>query len=175
IVDNEDSGFVALSQDRKSLLQKLFEKENTDAEKYNGLNFWSPPGTWKLVADGRFYGTYVLSGYYIKAGNGSQKVSWAADLPESGTYDVYVYGGTPFVPRHRGRRGGGNSPSVGQYHYTIFHDDGSNTVEVDMKEAGEDWVFLDSYYFSAGEAKVELSDQSDGQMVFADAVKFVKK
>ena len=175
IVDNEDSGFVALSQDRKSLLQKLFQKENAADEKYKGLNFWSPPGTWKLVANDRFYGKYVLSGYYIKSGNGGQKVAWIAQLPESGTYDVYVYGGTPFLPHYRGRRGSGRSPSVGQYHYTVFHDDGANTVDVDMKESGEEWVFLDSYYFSAGAAKVELSDRSDGQMVFADAVRFVKK
>ena len=45
-------------------------------------------------------------------------------------------------------------------------------VTIDFEEASEGWNELGEYYFSQGLAKVELSDQSKGLLVLADAIKW---
>lgn len=37
------------------------------------------------------------------------------------------------------------------------------------------WTYLGTYYFSSNRAHIELTDKSKGNLVYADAVMFVKK
>ena len=47
-------------------------------------------------------------------------------------------------------------------------------VSVDFVKAEMGWNLLGSYYFSQGKAKVEITDKTNGNLVVADAVKWVK-
>ncbi|MBN2413682.1 hypothetical protein JXQ31_18530 [candidate division KSB1 bacterium] len=177
IVDNEDEGFTVQAQDETSLLKKIFKMSNGDKEEYVGLNMWRVPNNWSKTIHSDFYGRYVHSAYYVKSGNGSKVVTWNANIPESGQYDVYCYANTiqfrggPGRGRGRGRE---RQPMAGEMHYDVYHDDGQEEVTLDIQSAQEGWNFLGTYYLSAGTAQVRLSDKSNARMVVADAVKWVK-
>ena len=61
------------------------------------------------------------------------------------------------------------------YHYQISHDDGMEEVAFEDEEAGDGWNYLGTFYFSEGSAKVELTNKSEGRLLIADAVKWVKR
>ncbi len=175
IVDNEDKGFTVQAQDQTSFLKKIFKMNNIDKEEYVGLNMWRVPNNWSKTIYSNFYGRYVHSAYYVKSGNGTKTVTWTANLPESGQYDIYSYAtALQFRGGRRRGRGGDRQPVGGEMHYNVFHDDGHDEVTLDIQSAQEGWNFLGTYYLSAGTAQVRLSDKSNARMVIADAVKWVK-
>ena len=116
-----------------------------------------------------FYGEYINSCMYKRAGNGNNKAEWTADIKRPGYYEVYVYipgqVGPPWM----------NRDERYQY-YTVKHDDGEDEISIQASgRRSEGWTVLGSFYFSEGKAAVTLSDRGSGnrQMIFADAVKWV--
>ena len=195
IVDNEDEGFELIQPEDESPLKKWLNIGNDEEEqKYVGIRFNNPPRQWKATAQPEFYGKYVLSAFVTRKGSGDLKALWNAEIKETGMHEVYYYiGRLPIPGRGRraagpgggpgGRRGGGpgaqeggdtQQENEGSYQLTVFHDDGEDVVNIDIGSAEEGWNLLGSYYLSAGPAKVALSNETEGRMVVADAVKWVK-
>ena len=168
IVDNEDPGFSVTEEEHVSLLKKWIIKEDENKLKYSGMVPWNPPTKWTLTTNSDYYGEYVRSGYYIKSGDGAQKAKWSIPVKEPGYYDVYYH----LVKPRRGRRNRGNDK--GEYHFTIYHDDGTEEQTLETSTADEGWNQLGSFYFSPGNAAVELSNLSEMGTVTADAVKLIK-
>ena len=170
-VDNEDPGFRIIESNQKNKLQSLFRKESED--KYKNLNSWMPPSRWTATVGTNYYGDYINSVMYKKAGNGSNKAEWTTQIQIPGFYEVFVYSADlPFFGWHRGR-----SEEKKTQYYTVKHDDGEEEIAVET-EGGprqQGWNTLGTFYFSAGEAKVTLSDKGStpDQIIFADAVKWV--
>ena len=169
IVDNEDPQFEMTYNDKVSLLEKWLIKENSENQKYSGMNYWRPPLNWTAVRNSDFFGDYIRSAYYIKAGDGSMKAKWNVPVTESGYYDVYYH---LYKPRRFGRRGG--DEEKGEYHFFIYSDDGAEQQTLSLQNAEEGWNHLGSYFFSPDTALIELSNQSDSRLIFADAVRLVK-
>lgn len=169
IVDNEDDGFRVLTSQQQTPLQRLLNVRE-ESTNYVAFRPWWGPNHWRNTLNTIFYGDFVHSAYYIRAGDGEAQVAWVADLTESGQYAVYYYAEN--FPMRGGRRG--RSGFVQDFHFTIRHDDGEEAVEWDS-ESADGWNYLGTFYFSQGEAKVELSNQSNGRIVLADAVKWVKQ
>jgi len=71
------------------------------------------------------------------------------------------------------RRGGDTESIVQDFNFNIHHDGGVEEVKLDVDKAEVGWNLLGTFYFSKGEAIVELTDQTDGQLVYADAVKWI--
>ncbi|MCE5271927.1 hypothetical protein LLH00_11685 [bacterium] len=176
VVDNEDPGFKIEQRASEGRLKKLFSRNGQKTkDEYAGIWFWNPPAQWTATANSDFYGLYRHSASYIKAGSGDNKVSWTAKLPKSGQYDVFVYITVFDVPwMRRGPGGAGNFVLVDDFHFSVHHDDGTEEVEIDASAENTGWVLLKDWYFSQGDAVVELSDQSKGRIVYADAVKWVE-
>jgi len=175
VVDNEEPGFEVLHQPTTSFLKKLLVSKNVEEERYIGLEYWRAPNRWRATTSDEFYGKHIHSAYYIKSGDGDKKVAWNTEITENGNYDIYYY--TPDV-RARMFRGRGRDRRreqfVEQFHFLIHHDDGVSEEILDVSKSEGGWNFLGTYYISAGQAKVELTDKSKGRIVFADAVKWVK-
>jgi len=174
VVDNEDPGFEILFRPRTSSIKRLLQSRHQDEEQYIRLNFWRPPRRWRATTSNQFYGKYIHSAYYIKAGNGDKKVAWNAEIPQSGNYDIYYYTAKIRVPWYRRGRRGRESQFAEQFHFLIHHDDGISEEILDVSQSEEGWNFLGTYYISAGSTRVELTDESKSRIVFADAVKWVK-
>lgn len=172
LVDNEDPGFTTESVRRQSVLKRLFKVESDEEEEYMPFSPWRAPNEWRKTINSVFYGDFVHSAHFIRAGSGDKKVTWETELAEAGQYEVYVYGEQlPFRGRGRGGRGG---DFIKSFHYIIHHDDGAEDVEWNPESAAG-WNYLGTYYFSSGTAKVHMTDKSDGRIVVADAVKWIKK
>jgi ABC-type transport system involved in multi-copper enzyme maturation permease subunit len=169
IVDNEDEGFKVLTAAKRTPLQRLF-KITEEEEEYKPFSPWRTPQNWSKTINSLFYGELVHSAHFIRGSDGANKVAWEADLPQGGQYSVYAY--AEKLPM-RGR-GGSRGGFVKDFHYSIYHDDGVEEVEWSADSA-EGWNFLGSFYFSAGVNKVELSNESKGRLITADAIKWVKK
>lgn len=181
IVDNEDPSFRTISNVKETFVKKLFNNDEDTQDKYIGLQFWNMPRSWQATTDASYYGLYRLSAMYIRPGNGLNKVVWNAELPSSGRYNVYYHVADIRMPFMRGGRGGpgGGAPggsrdqAVQDFHFTINHDDGAEEVEFDAGGADAGWVLLGTFYFSAGRSSIELSDQTKGRLVYADAVRWL--
>ena len=51
-------------------------------------------------------------------------------------------------------------------------DDGTEEITLDMSNAEDGWFLLGTFYFSKGRATVDLTDESKGRIVIADAVRW---
>ena len=172
IVDNEDPGFEIFQQSSGSALRKLLNiSSGEDEEKYSGMRFWRAPITWAATTQSGFYGRYIRSAYYTRTGTGDRKVVWKTEITESGYYDIYCHATTMRMRQFRGRDQNIND----QYHYKIYHDDGTDEAVLDMNNAENGWNFLGTYFLSPDSAKVELTNKSEGRVVIADAIKWVKQ
>jgi hypothetical protein len=182
IVDDEDAGFKTISEVKESFLKRLLVHNKDDGGEYETMRFWRPPLNWQHTVQGSFYGLYKHSAYYIKSGDGTKRAVWTAQIPESGNYNIYCYNFPLRGGMDRRGRGGPQQqqqqqkPSAAaEYHYLIHHDDGVEEVEFEGAKSPEGWNLLGTFYLSAGHAEVELTNKSNGPIVVADAIKWVKQ
>ncbi|MFC1509318.1 hypothetical protein ACFL60_06490 [Candidatus Omnitrophota bacterium] len=184
VVDNLDSGFQIVSQPEKSFLMKYLSNNiNDDINEFKAFQKRIPPVKWKYGFFEHFYGDPETSAYYIKSGKGKCSIEWKAMIPEQGNYDIYYY-----TPHHEEFRIPNPKKiySCTDFNFLIHHDEGVDEVTLDVSDTQKawtnsgdytlkGWTLLGTYYLSEGTAKVELSDKSTGALVYADAVKWVKK
>jgi len=173
VVDNEDPGFTFTSGGSKSLLKRLIPRgPRAEDTKYVGMRLWDETNRWQPTIDSKFYGGEIRSAHFISSGKGDLKATFTADIGKSGHYDVYYYVSKISSPWGRHRH---EEADYGKYHFLIYNDDGVEETELDLNSAEEGWSYLGSYYISAGDARVELTNQSEGRVVIADAVKWVAR
>ena len=167
IVDNEDKGFDVVQESNESYLRTLINKNKEEKYKYSGIHFWNPPSVWKPVLRSEFYGKYVRSGVYTRSGEGERLARWNASLAEAGYYDVYCNILKLDLEWSRQKR----KPN---YNFKIYHDDGVEEITLSDEELDNGWNYIGTFYISPENAKVELTNKSVGNMVFADAIKWIK-
>ncbi|MFC1490028.1 M1 family aminopeptidase [Candidatus Latescibacterota bacterium] len=173
IVDDEDPGFQVLTQPKQSLMMRLLDKKSNDGE-YLPYTVDNPPEKWTTTVQNDFYGTYKHTAHYIKSGTGTQKVEWKADIPQKGKYDLYYHtANSNELVMRLGDDETLRIKNLEDLNFTIYHDDGVDDIPIIDTERG--WTFLGTYPLSQGTSKVELSDKSKGKIVYADAMKWVKK
>ena len=87
--------------------------------------------------------------------------TWRPDIPESGSYAVYVSYKT--LPE-----------SVTDAQYTVVHKGGETVFRVNQKMGGGTWIYLGTFPFDKGTSGyVRLSSQSSSRgLITADAVRF---
>jgi len=169
IIDNEDSLFTVEQPTTSGILPLFLDsfRENSEDE-YSWFRWWRAPINWKKSIGSTYYGVNVLSVHYCRSGEGERKAIWTPRLEESGFYEVYYH---VYIPDEDYIK----NNIVGEYRFSIVHDDGTDNPVLDLRNSETGWTHLGTYYFSAGTtARVELSNQTTAKMVIADAVKFIK-
>ncbi|RZB19448.1 DNRLRE domain-containing protein [Streptomyces sp. F001] len=115
-------------------------------------------GNWTRTQAEQQYG---YDTYSHPAGDGSASLSWQLNIPQNGTYEVFV--------RHPKVTGAASDAS-----FKVDHDGGSATKTVDQTQRAGEWISLGSYAFvEDGPQKVTLTDKANGT-VLADSVKLVR-
>lgn len=201
VIDNEHEGFSVHVETNESKLKKYLEDRKEEEEiGYGSVSGRYTPNRWKPVAHTAFYGESVRSAWYVRGGNGNSYVTWQAPLKDKGFYDIYTYIpvsamlGRSGGDRGRGSgqggqrdgqsgdrgRGGGGGPSFADggtdYHYFIYHGIEKEEVEyVLSNEQLEGWNKLGTFFLEDDSIKIQLTNQSSGNRVFADAIKLVKR
>jgi ABC-type transport system involved in multi-copper enzyme maturation permease subunit len=167
IVDNEDPGFSIVQSDDQPYLKRLVHRKDKKENHYSAIYFWNPPSRWESTLRSDFYGKYIHSGVYTRGGTGNNKVVWQTRLPSKAKYDVYCY--IAKISLFNRRR-----PRKTDYNYRIWHDDGVQKVTLNYDESDKGWNLLGTYYISGDTGRVEMNNKSAGQMIYADAVKWVR-
>ncbi len=171
IVDNIDPGFQTLPGPEPNLLRRLLHRpDSRDWELMDEAWWVRPPDRWSLVVNTLFYGLAQKTARIIKAGEGENRVKWTADIPESGEYQLFYY--TPdmksfFFPDSR--------VFAKDFHFRVITANGAEELNVDLQDASDGWTPLGSFSLPKGKAVVELSDETKGAEIYADAVKWVRK
>jgi hypothetical protein len=112
------------------------------------------------------------TGFYKKTGEGLEKVRWTAEIPSDGDYDIFFYTpGYRSFPRDPVQK----KPLVQDFHFIISRSGGTEEKTLDLQKTEDGWTYLSTCTLNKGTATVELSDKSNGRIVYADAVKWVKK
>lgn len=179
IVDNEDSGFSSGAPAVASPLRKLLGKGENTSSSYQTISYWGMPEYWQPVINNTYYGKYILSSVYTRAGKGERAVTWKAKIDQPGYYDVYCFVGKALnsskqraVQQGQGRQG---EQVFKDMHYKVYHDEGMEDVTLDYENADGGWNNLGRFYLSADSAKVVLTNQSTGRMVIGDAIRWVRQ
>lgn len=127
----------------------------------NSDSGFSASGNWlsSSWASDRYGADY----HYRDTGSVSDAAIWTANLPSSGTYDVYAWW----------TEGSNRATSAP---YIVDDTSGSHVVGSDQTSNGGQWNYLGSYQLNAGSNTVRLSCwTSTGDVVIADAVKWEKQ
>ena len=167
VVDNESENFEFNQDLQKSYLKSLIDENQDQGYKYSGIRYWSPPAEWKPVLRSGFYGKYVRSAVYTKAGHGERTAIWKAPLDHDGQYDVYCHIEKINIQRRRATK-------KSNYNFKVYHEDGIEEITMSDEELENGWNYLGTFFISSSTAKVELTNKSIGKMVFADAIKWVE-
>jgi ABC-type transport system involved in multi-copper enzyme maturation permease subunit len=178
IVDNEDPGFAVAGgggdNQLRSAIGRLFDRSSAETE-YLDYNPSNPPGRWSPVILQDFYGKVLRTGFMIKVGEGSNKVSWTVNLPERGSYDIYFYNETMGRGGGMSRgRGGRRRPTQEEKHFIVHYEDGTEEIPFDIQESSQGWVLLGTFRLASGTNTIEQTDKGKGAFLTADAVKWVK-
>ncbi|MBN2813549.1 MAG: hypothetical protein JXQ80_05690 [Bacteroidales bacterium] len=166
VADNEDDDFSFLQTTDEAYLRSVVQRNSKKKYKYSAIWAWSPPREWRSALRSEFYGRYIHSAHYTRAGSGERTATWKARLPEKGAYDVFFYMDKVNVGWRRSNR----SPD---YNITVYHDHGAEKINQVTEDIDHGWHYLGTWYISSDTAKVELTNKSGGDMIFADAVKWV--
>jgi hypothetical protein len=176
VVDNEDPEFQIIQPESKGFFVRLFQGSGDDEKKYSGFIRWRIPVNWTLTTNSSFYGRYVRSAYYARQGTGDRMARWNVPIQENGYYEVFFYMEQQPMGRGFGRGPGDEGErDAGRYQFIIHHDDGEETLTVNLNDIPGGWNSLGSFYFSPDTARIELSNQGEGEMVIADAVKLIRE
>lgn len=173
IVDNIDEGFSvhdpALENPLRKMVEQRKKKADTPGSEYVGEGFGPAPSTWSLNPNADFYGKVEHTAMIVRSGDGSKTATWKKAIPAAAYYDVFVHLSAPqrFGPRRN------RDQNDGIYHYEVVHDDGTELIELEVKEVETGWNLLGSFYLSSDTATVMLSDKGGANRVVADAVKWV--
>ena len=196
IVDDESAGFRVVEEKSRRLFMHALSLDKDTVKYGSSIDFLlkKSPGWVASVFSGA-YGNPVRSFHGKTAGKGNSWVEWETELPEAGEYEVFVYQ-TDLNKRFQ------FNADLYSYYYTLEQgdlnvvdivvdvnqrderkirtkeNDGSeNEIVYSMYQKPNDWVPVGTYYLEKGKVKMKLYDRGafPGQLIFADAVKWVKK
>lgn len=168
LVDDLDPGFRVQDAGGGGGLRLAGKGEETGTDQ--GLPQFilgGPPSRWSRMtldaATGRFRHTLVL----VRAGEGKRKATFEAAIPKAGRYRLEVH-----LPPKAGARFPLQS-GRGKWTFTLSGAAAGQEVVWDADAAEAGWNNLGVFPVGAGQATVELSDRSEGELIIADALRWV--
>ena len=169
VVDDLDPGFSIIEEQNGNgfrLSGKSDEPEVTD----QGLpvtNQYAVPSTWSRLPTVGSWGKYRHTLAAVRAGNGEKKAVFRARATHSGSWVLEIH----IPPKYNafpGRR-------WGIWNLVIIDSNGDqHEVKFDSDAAVQaQWNIVGDFVIPEGEISVTLSDETDGQFVVADAIRWV--
>ncbi len=149
-----DGKLKSITDDGVPVGQHVVLVDNSDAQ---NVEF---TGEWQTAEDEQGY--YGYNYHYIQSAHEEDSFTWKLNIPQSGTYTVYVH-----YPIY--------SKAATKVTYTIEHQEGSTSKTVDQSKNGGEWVSLGQYEFDETKiGTITVSTSEDGTLL-ADAVKLVRQ
>jgi len=201
IVDDLDPGFSVVTDETEASGVRLqgglagffspVEETDQGLPVYN--LFTAIPSTWSRYEQPSSWGRYRRTTALVPKGDGSQRAIYTAELPEAGRWRVELHVPSllpvPVEIRHEVRiTGGDGSPGdapsaqvnasfglyLGIYDLELRNGGDSRPIDFDAQGAGIGWAVLGDFDLAPGTVELELSNDTTGNVVAADAVRFVR-
>ena len=129
--------------------------------------FGMPP-VWSRAPRFQGFGKYRHTLAIVRAGEGEQKAIFRGELPHAGRWRVAIYIAEDFGPEaDQNLRG-----ALGEYTMALVASGDSTPIEFDASAAEPGWNTLGEFQFAAGDAAIEITDQTTGRAIVADAVRW---
>lgn len=167
VADDLDDGFIIAVGEGSSAGQ-LAQREGKGAPGAGDLDKGLPvadglvvPRTWSRRLNVSAWGRYRHTFAYIGPGEGTQRAVMPAQVPAAGVWALEIY--LPYLPYLPAN-------ARGTWHLEVVSESGREKLSYDASVANVGWNRVGEYQLPAGEVRVELTDQTDGRMVVADAI-----
>jgi hypothetical protein len=170
VIDDLDDGFFWEEAKGKSMLRfsgRGVEEEDLDNGLPTPLRGLSDAKRWSRMTYADAYGKYRRTMAVVTSGSGKRNAGFRADLVNAGEWELeYYFPGFPGQGRRR------TSRSPGTWKLTIQDSSGEREVEFDAEGAEVGWNSLGRFEMATGEATVRISDETDGDFIQADAIRW---
>jgi hypothetical protein len=166
VVDDQDEGFSVVTEESRRGT-RIGAREDDDAELDNGLpvqEFGPMPREWSRATSSTAYGRYRHTVAWTRKGKGDTRAELRAVLPKSGLWELEIH--LPHKQRFR------LASSWGTWKLAIVQGSDRINIDFDASAAARGWTLVDAFELADGEVTVELSDESTGMIVVADAVRW---
>ncbi len=172
VVDDLDDGFSVEESESRGLWR--FGGRGRDEELDNGLPLLErgprSASRWSRWVRSSAYGKYRHTAAVVKAGKGGNKAIFSAEIPEAGQWELEYH---LLRGPGRGRGGPGGRGLPGTWNLTITDGSDRRELQFNADEADAGWNSLGEFDIAEGEVRVEVSDETDGAYVLADAIRWV--
>jgi ABC-type transport system involved in multi-copper enzyme maturation permease subunit len=164
-VDDLDDGFAVVNGSQGSGFR--LAGRGVDRETDQGLplqDFGGLPREWSRAGSSSSWGRYRHTVAYVRPGEGEGSATFASEVPRGGSWELEIH--LPHKQRFRSAR------SWGVWTLTVSDASGDREVTFDAGAAERGWSLVEAFELTGGEVSVSLSDQTDGQVVVADAIRW---
>jgi hypothetical protein len=170
VVDDLDDGFFWEENEGRSLLRfrgRGVEEEDLDQGLPTPPQGLGSAKRWSRMTYADAYGKYRRTMAVVTSGSGERTAGFRAELDRAGQWELeYYYPGFAGQGRRR------TSRSPGTWKLTIEDSSGQRDVEFDAERAEVGWNSLGRFEMASGLATVAISDDTDGDFVQADAIRW---
>ena len=187
VVDDLDPGFAVESDEEENGvrlgggLASFFvgvpdmDQGLPEASEFNGSNT-----EWSRREESSSWGKYRHTIAQIGSGSGTRRAVFTATLPHAGRWRLAYH--LPALTSQQGSASPGPGifidirvgleGALGTYDMTLIANGEERSLEFDGAAAETGWNTLGEFHLSEGEARIEVSDQTSGRLVIADAVRW---
>ena len=175
VVDDLDPGFTV---EQRSGQRDVPDRSGqafggSDRDLDQGLPLDSTmPGEWYRVTYPTSWGRYRHTVAGAPAGDGSQVALFAANLPVPGRWRLDFYLPDPRPPRW-GFQGSRSYATLGTFDMKLLADGETTPLPFDGAVARTGWNQIGEFEFASTEVRLEITSQTDGEMVIADAIRWI--
>jgi ABC-type transport system involved in multi-copper enzyme maturation permease subunit len=169
VVDDLDDGFAVETVEGGGGL-RLAGKTDEDEETDQGLpvhQIGSRPKRWSRHAYPGAFGKYRHTVAMIRGGDGNKFAVFSAAIDRAGPWDLEIH-----FPESRGRAFN-LVRAVESWKLVVEDESGTHDVEFNAKNGETGWNNLGTFELADGEVRVKLSNESEGRLVIADAIRWV--
>jgi len=170
VVDDLDEGFFWEEEEGRSLLRfsgRGVKDEDLDNGLPTPLRGLNDANRWSRMTYADAFGKYRRTMAIVRSGSGERSAGFRTELANAGEWELEYY--FPGLPGHGRRR---TSRSPGTWKLTIEDGSGTRDLEFNAEGAEVGWNSLGRFEMAVGEATVRVSDDTDGDYVQADAIRW---
>ena len=172
VIDDLDSGFSVERRHERNRLGGSAVPAWIEFDQ--GLPTWTPEyGVWTRASIPSSWGKYRHTVAGARSGDGSEVAVFSAELPAPGRWQLDFH-----VPNRGPTLGQGFTlqayGTLGSFDMTLVADGTATRVDFDGSAADVGWNKIGEFDLAATEVRLEISSRTDGEMVIADAIRWVQ-
>jgi len=171
VIDDLDPGF-AVERHEDTRLGRTASTGGARREFDQGLPAWErEPGEWTRAGILSGWGKYRRTVAGARSGDGGEVAVFSSRLPTPGRWRLDFH-----VPKREAHMGWGTTTmygTLGSFDMTLVADGKPTRVDFDGSGADPGWNKVGEFELAAPAVRLEISNRTDGEMVIADAIRWV--